>query len=244
VLDAGDMMVMYGSTIFIIMLTAERVRDPRLWYAPWLFPGEHASMSGLATSGTLTHWFREQLARELDADTAAEALAAEAASSPAGARGITVLPYFSGERTPVHDPGARGVILGLDLTHTRADLYRAVLEGIAYGTRDVLQTYASAGARIDRITAVGGGTRNAVWTQAVSDATGRPQTVRRLSIGASYGNAFLAAVGVGDVARDEIEAWNPVERTIVPDAAVRAIHDRGFATFKALYAQTRELLPR
>ena len=53
---------MYGSTIFIIQVTDRPVRDPRLWYAPWLFPGLHASMAGLATSGTLTHWFRDQLA--------------------------------------------------------------------------------------------------------------------------------------------------------------------------------------
>src|SRR5215212_6439445 len=66
VLDAGEMMLMYGSTVFIILITAERVRDPRLWYAPWLFPHQHAAMAGLATSGTLSHWFRDQLARDLD----------------------------------------------------------------------------------------------------------------------------------------------------------------------------------
>ena len=60
------MMLMYGSTIFIIAVTSARVKDGRLWYAPWLFPGQHASMAGLATSGTLTHWFRENMARELD----------------------------------------------------------------------------------------------------------------------------------------------------------------------------------
>jgi len=59
------MMMMYGSTIVIISLTDPRVRDPRLWYAPWLTPGVHAAMAGLATSGTLTHWFRDRLAREL-----------------------------------------------------------------------------------------------------------------------------------------------------------------------------------
>ncbi len=96
VVGPGDMMLMYGSTIFIIMLTDERVRDARLWYAPWLFDGQHASMSGLATSGTLTHWFHDQLARELDAETALPTLAAEAEASPPGANGLVLLPYFSG----------------------------------------------------------------------------------------------------------------------------------------------------
>src|SRR3546814_3488574 len=80
-------------------------------------------MSGLATSGTLTHWFRERFARELDPGTALEALAAEAEGSPAGANGLVVLPYFSGERTPIHDPTAKGCLFGLDLTHDRADVY-------------------------------------------------------------------------------------------------------------------------
>ena len=101
---------MYGSTMFMIALSGERVRDPRLWYAPWLFPGQHASMSGLATSGTLTHWFRDELARDLNSSDAFRALAAEAEASPPSANGLVVLPYFSGERTPIHDPDAKGVI--------------------------------------------------------------------------------------------------------------------------------------
>ena len=88
-------------------------------------------MAGLATSGTLTHWFRDQLARDADFAT----LAAEAADCPPGRAGLIVLPHFSGERTPIHDPQAKGAIFGLDLTHTRGDLYRAALEGIACATR-------------------------------------------------------------------------------------------------------------
>src|SRR4029078_750571 len=166
VLDPGDMLLMYGSTIFIIALTAARVRDPRLWSARWRFPGEHAAASGLATSGTLSHWFREQFARELDPATAVVTLAAEAEASPPGARGLVVLPYFSGERTPIHDPHARGMIFGLDLTHTRGDIYRAMFEGIACGTNHVFETYAEAGEEPRSILAAGGGARNRVWSQA------------------------------------------------------------------------------
>src|SRR3546814_13541094 len=100
VLEPGDMMVMYGSTVFIIMLTGTRVRDPRLWYAPWLFEGPHACMSGLATSGTLTHWFRERFARQLDPGTALEALAPREAGAPAGPTRLVWLPYFPAARPP------------------------------------------------------------------------------------------------------------------------------------------------
>ncbi|MBC7142022.1 MAG: carbohydrate kinase, partial [Rhodobacteraceae bacterium] len=175
--DPGDMMMMYGSTIFVIQRTDARVSDARLWYAPWLFPGEHASMAGLATSGTLTHWFRDQFARDLPAESAFATLAAEAEASPKGAKGLLVLPYFSGERTPIHDPKAKGAIFGLDLTHERGDLYRAVLEGIAHGTAHVIDTFREIGQAPERILAVGGGTKNAVWLQATSDIGRLPQVV-------------------------------------------------------------------
>jgi xylulokinase len=233
--NPGDMMVMYGSTVFVIHVTARPVRDPRLWYAPWLFPGAHASMAGLATSGTLTHWFRDQLAR--DADFAA--LAAEAAASPKGARGLLCLPYFSGERTPLHDPLARGAFFGLDLTHTRADLFRAAVEGIASGTAHILDTCREAGAVPARILAVGGGTQNAVWMQATSDLCSLPQVVCEKTLGASFGDAFLAACAAGITAPDEITRWNPVERTVQPEAV--PAYDRQYPLWKALYTQTRDI---
>ena len=171
------------------------MRDPRLWYAPWIFEGQHASMSGLATSGTLTHWFRDNFAPGLERKEGTIALAAEAEASPPGARGLVLLPYFSGERTPIHDPHAKGVLFGLNLTHTRGDIYRALLEGIAYGTNHIFETYSDAGALAARVLAVGGGTKNKVWSQATSDVSGLPQAICARTIGASYGDAFLAALG-------------------------------------------------
>ena len=164
VLDPGETMLMYGSTIFTIRVGSERIRDARLWHAPWLFAGQYASMAGLATSGTLTHWFADQLARDLSPEAAMGALAAEARASPPGANGLVFLPYFSGERTPIHDPNAKGTIFGLTLAHTRADIYRAALEGIAFATNAVFDTYIEAGAAPCRIVAVGGGLRNRIWT--------------------------------------------------------------------------------
>jgi len=244
VLHARDMMLMYGSTIFVIMITAARVRDPRLWYAPWLFPGQHASMSGLATSGTLTHWFRENLARDLDPEAAMPALAAEAEQSPPGAKGLVVLPYFSGERTPIYDPSARGVVFGLNLTHTRGDLFRAMLEGIACGTRHIVDTYFDVGQDPRAIFAVGGGTRNRVWAQATSDVTGRTQIVRQTTVGASYGDAFLAALAMGDVRPVDIATWNPTASEFVPDPANAPIYERQYAVFRELYPRTRDLMRR
>ncbi len=235
----GDMMMMYGSTIFIITLTRDRVRDGRLWYAPWLFEGQHASMAGLATSGTLTHWFRDQFARDLDPGSAFETLAAEAATSPPGANGLLALPYFSGERTPIHDPQAKGAIFGLNLTHTRGDMYRAVIEGIAYGTNHVIETYAEAGERPARVLAVGGGVKNSVWLQATSDISGLDQIVCEKTVGASYGDAFIAALAVGNATLDDLGKWNPVAETVTAKGA--EVYTRQYRLFRQLYEQTREI---
>ncbi len=235
----GDMMMMYGSTIFIIQIAAEQLRDDRLWHAPWLYPGTHAAMAGLATSGTLTHWFRNQLARDLTRDEAFAALADEAASSPPGANGLLILPYFSGERTPLHDPMAKGSVFGLNLTHTRGDIYRALLEGIANGTAHVVDTYRETGHPPKRILAVGGGVRNQVWLQATSDIGRVPQIIAEKTIGASYGNAFLAACAAGIVEPGDIDAWNPEAGRITPRDL--PVYRRQYGLFRKLYEQTRDI---
>jgi xylulokinase len=235
----GDMMMMYGSTIFIILRAGSRVSDPRIWYAPWLFEGEHASMAGLATSGTLTHWFRDRMARDLPQDTAFAALAQEAAASPPGANGLLMLPYFSGERTPIHDVHAKGALFGLNLTHTRGDIYRALIEGIAHGTRHVTDTFVSLNQAPARLLAVGGGTKNALWLQATSDITGIDQIVCEKTTGASYGDAFLAAMAVGLVERADISRWNPVAQTII--AQRNPTYDKAHALFRKLYDQTKSI---
>ncbi len=233
----GDMMMMYGSTIFIIQITDRRLSDARLWHAPWLYPGSHAAMAGLATSGTLTHWFRDQFARELPRDSAFATLTEEAMASPPGARGLLCLPYFSGERTPIHNPLARGAFFGLDLTHGRGDLYRAVLEGIASATRHITDTYSQAGAVPVRVLAVGGGTKNRPWLQATSDLTGLDQVVARVTVGASFGNAYLAAKAIGVVA--EIGDWNPAEEVV--RAVDHPVYARQYPLFRRLYEQTKDI---
>ncbi len=231
----GELMLMYGSTVFVIQVTERPVRDPRLWYAPWLWPGRHASMAGLATSGTLVRWFRDELAP----GAAWEELVDAATASPPGAHGLLCLPYFSGERTPIHDPRARGAFFGLDLTHSRGDLFRATLEGIASGTAHVLDTYREVGAAPSAVYAVGGGTRNEVWLQATSDLGGVSQLVRDRTIGASYGDAFLAALAIGTVGPDAISDWNPVVRTVEPrDVPAYA---RQYPLWRELYLRPREL---
>ena len=242
VLDPGELMLMYGSTVFTIRIGSERIRDPRLWHAPWLFAGQYASMAGLATSGTLTHWFADELARDLGPKAAMGALAAEGQASPPGANGLIFLPYFSGERTPIHDPNAKGAIIGLTLAHRRADIYRALLEGVAFATKHILDTYAEAGAPPSTIVAVGGGLRNRIWTETTSDVTGFTQTAPEIGLGAADGAPIIARHSLGDVYRTAIKQWNPAGFTIAPDRAKARLYERRYAIFRALYPRLRDIM--
>jgi xylulokinase len=196
-------------------------------------------MAGAATSGTLTHWFRDQFARDLPKDEAFATLAAEAEATPPGANGLLFLPYFSGERTPIHDPLAKGALFGLNLTHGRGDVYRAVLEGIAMGTAHVVETFRDAGAAPKRVLAVGGGTQNAVWLKATSDISGVPQIVSEKTIGASYGDAFIAAQAVGLADAGDIAQWNPAISEVIPEEV--EAYERQYPLFLKLYEQTKDI---
>jgi Sugar (pentulose and hexulose) kinases len=137
VADFGDMMLMFGSSIFFIIKTQELIPTQRFWSSNFLEAGSFAFLGGMSTSGSLTTWFRDQFALlELNEEknggvNAFTSLAEQAAHSPPGSRGLVLLPYFEGERTPLHDPWAKGLLFGLSLKHTRADIYRAILEGVA-----------------------------------------------------------------------------------------------------------------
>jgi xylulokinase len=150
-----------------------------------------------------------------------------------------MLPYFAGERTPLFDPDARGLVLGLTLRHGRGHLYRAALEGTAFGVRHNLAAMAKARGDVRRLVAVGGGARE-LWTRIVSDVTGHPQQIPRHTIGAAYGDAFLAAVGTGLARQEDIAAWNPVEHTVNPDPATSGVYEELYGLYRSLYPATRE----
>ncbi len=184
----GDLMIMYGSTTFFILVQDAPTPTRTLWTVGGAFAGQVNLAGGMSTTGSLTQWFRDTLTDGQTYDT----LFTQARDVPPGARGLLMLPYLSGERTPIYDPQARGVIAGLTLSHTRPDLFRAALEGVGFGVRHVLDTFAQLGADVRRVVAVGGGAQSDTWLQIVTDISGVPQQVPATTIGASYGNAFLA----------------------------------------------------
>jgi xylulokinase len=242
--NPGDMMIMYGSTAFFILVLTQPAPDERVWTVAGAFEGQYNLAAGMATTGSLTRWFRDELAQDLPEETAYKTLFEQAEGIPPGAGGLLILPYFSGERTPINDPHARGVIAGLTLAHTRAHLYRATLESVAYGIRHNIETFRSIGAPVKRIVAVGGGTQSRTWLQIVSDVAGIGQTVPGLTIGASYGDAFLAGLAGGILKRDDLNDWVKQGIEIEPNKASGQRYEPLYQDYLKLYSQTKEIVYR
>lgn len=253
-LRPGIVATTYGSTTTLTTFGRRPGRSAGLWVSEGITPDAACLAAGLSTSGAILSWLRREFAPDLPADDAAgqaralSTLADEAATSPAGANGLLVLPYFSGERTPFADPLARGTVVGLTLAHTRADLSRAILEGIALAVRHILDTFTAAGIPVDILRSAGGGTIHPLGLQIVSDVTGLAQEVPVEQIGASYGAAFLAARAVGLIpareagAREPVsDGWFRVASTVRPDPANVTLYTDRYDLFRRLYRDTRAI---
>lgn len=232
----GDTMVMYGSTMFFIEMLPGLVSRPPLWTTNGVEEGSYTAAAGMSTSGTLTTWL-QRLAGAVPLDL----LVAEAEATPIGADGLVLLPYFAGERTPVFDDRARGVIAGLSLHHERGHLLRAIYEGTACGTRQILELLGDLGPALS-LTAVGGGTQSRLWMQIVSDVTGLPQAVPAQRVGACYGDALLASIGGGLVA--PTTNWATVETTVEPVPQRAEAYGELYGVYTSLYPATRDLVHR
>ncbi|HEY3713747.1 MAG TPA: FGGY-family carbohydrate kinase [Jatrophihabitantaceae bacterium] len=234
--DPGDLMLIYGTTMFLVNVTAAPHTSPWLWSTVGAYDGTYSLAAGMATSGAITAWLSELTGAGYDELTTA------AAGVPVGADGLLMLPYFAGERTPLFDPDARGVVAGLTLRHTRGHLYRAALEATAFGVRHNLSAMRDAGGAQTRLVAVGGGTTSGLWTQIVSDVIGRPQELPAHTVGAAYGDAFLAALATGQAVPSDIASWNPIATVIEPDPSAGTVYDELYARYRELYGATADIV--
>ncbi|MDV3129185.1 FGGY-family carbohydrate kinase [Mycobacterium sp. 21AC1] len=232
----GDLMLMYGSTMFLVQIINEYHSDPVLWTTAGVERGTRALAAGTSTAGSLIGWLQT-----VTGGASFDELMTEAREVPPGSEGLLILPYLAGERTPVFDAQARGVVAGLTLRHGRGHLFRAAYEGISFGIRQILERFGDAHTAT-RTVAVGGGLRSPIWAQALSDITGRPQLVPEQAIGASYGDALLAAIGTGLVPADT--DWARIDREITPDPRHRGLYDDLYATWLELYPATKDQVHR
>uniref|UniRef100_A0A942T6Z2 Sugar kinase n=1 Tax=Neobacillus citreus TaxID=2833578 RepID=A0A942T6Z2_9BACI len=233
--EPGRMFLQYGTTMFMIVPTAQPVAVPGMWTTVGTHPGQPSVAGGTATSGAITEWLR----RLVDGEWST--MLEEARCAGIGANGLLMLPYFAGERTPIADPDARGVIAGLTVRHTRGDLYRATLEATAYAVRHNVEVLRDAGVEVRGLVGAGGGLLGRLWPSIVTDVTGLPQTIPSVTIGASYGSALLAAGLVEDV---DARSWNPPSTVLEPDPEAHAAYEPGYRDYRELYEATKHVVHR
>ena len=184
-------------------------------------------------AGLSLQWFRNQLAP----GAAYDALTAEAAQSPAGAQGLFWLPYLMGERTPHLDALARGGWIGLTNKHTRADLIRAVIEGVSYSQRDCLDIIEGLGVAVNSVRASGGGAQSPFWRQLLASILNKRVVTLETQEGSAYGAALLALAGSGEYASTQEVCRAAIRETdsVSPRAADAAFYEKGHKVYQSLY---------
>ena len=238
--NEGDLLVKLGGAGDILCCVDGAEVDPRLFLDYHVIPGKFLVNGCMASSGSLIRWFRDQFAPGLDYSD----LDNQAAGLPAGSDGLVLLPYFLGEKTPLNDPWARGTLVGLNLSHTRAHVYRAVLEGIAYGFKHHLVALAEHGHIAKRARVTNGGARSRLWRQVTADVLGVPLEEIAHHPGSSLGAAFIAGRGVG-IFKDwrEIESFIHIEAVTEPDMDNYALYQRLFKIYRQVYENLKTTYP-
>jgi ribulose kinase len=230
----GQVALITGSSHLQLAVTAQPIHARGLWgsYADIVCKGRHMLEGGQNATGSMIAWLR-RLIGDADLDT----LNREAAQIAPGSDGLVVLDHFQGNRTPHTDAASRGALAGLSLSHTRAHVFRAMMEGIAYGTRTILDTMAAAGVHAREMTVGGGASRSPLWLQIHADTAGVPVKVTGFADAPMLGCAILAAVGAGDF--DDVDAaaaaMVKVDRVIEPDAANVARYAEHVDRYARLY---------
>ncbi len=246
VLAPGDVLLKFGGSVDVLIASDTVAPDPRMYLDYHLVPGLYVPNGCMATGGSGLNWFaatfaggeREAAAREgLTLHQHLDRLAAEV---PPGAEGVHVLPYFLGEKTPIHDPAIRGAFCGLTLASGLPHLWRALLEAYAYAIRHHVEVLNDMGHATTHYLVSDGGSNSTVWMQIVADVLQVP--LQRLTghPGSCLGAAWTAAVGSGLA-----ESWAGVSGfislrdRIEPQACNQAIYEEGYQAFRSLYRQLR-----
>jgi xylulokinase len=227
----GIVAITHGSSTTLTAFADAPGRARGLWVTEGLDAERPWIGASVTATGALLRWAAGILAPRLDPVDAERVLEREAAESPPGANGLLVVPSFAGERSG-DEPSAGGIVAGLTLAHGRGDISRALLEGIAFAVRGLLDDYAAAGLSVDALRATGGGTANALALQIISDVTGRSQDVAAAPAGAALGAARLAVQAVG-LAPQAVD-WFTADRRVEPDGRVTAMYDERYQAFQRL----------
>ncbi len=237
----GQLALITGSSHLQFGVTEAPLNAPGVWgaYADIVYPGRYIVEGGQTSTGSIINWLG-RLTGGLDfAELNAKATALEP-----GCDGLIVQDHFQGNRTPYTDPLSRGAILGLTLAHEKHHIFRAIMEGIGFGTRAILDAFRRAGYSSDEMTVGGGASASDLWMQIHADTSGLPIRIPASPDAPSTGSAVLAAHGAGHFASiDEgIAAMVRPGRTLEPDPKNVARYEEIYQRYLRLYPAAKGVL--
>lgn len=250
--NAGDTHIYWGTSGWVITVTEKQMVDVTAMIAAIVGAqsGKFNYFAEMETAGKCLEWAKKHLAEdELQLYNNAgggdtyDHLTRAAAQVSAGSGGLLFTPWLHGNRCPFEDPGATGMFFGLKLETTKAEMIRAVLEGVCYHLRWMLESQDKMLRTSDSIRFVGGGARSPVICQILADVTGRRiETVDSPQNVGSVGAAAVMAVGMGIIpSLESVQSFIPVTRTYEPNLENRAVYDRCYAAFRKLYQSNRKI---
>jgi xylulokinase len=229
----GPVSVVLGTSGVVFAVLPAYAPDPqaRVHVFCHAVPATWHAMGVMLSAAGSAAWLQRVLGADLGT------LDAEAGSWEPGCEGLLFAPYLAGERTPYADPDARGAFTGLSVRHDRGAVWRAMLEGVAFGLRDSLELLRDLGARPDVGRISGGGARSPLWVKIVASVLGLPLEQTESEEGSAYGAAMLAGVraGVFADAHDAVARCVRARERIEPDPAWAAAYDEAYARYRALY---------
>jgi xylulokinase len=236
----GDAVDTGGTSGGIGIYTDRPVHVERAFLAPAPLPGLWVVGGAMAALGASVTWVRTTL---LDGRWTRNELYAAAAAVEPGAGGLVFLPYLAGERAPIFDERARGVLFGLTLAHGPGEIARAALEGAAYAVRHVSEPLGDAGAPVRELRPAGKAIPGDAWARIKADVLGVPVAIPAVGETAVLGAAILAAVGVGAFGTlgEGVAAMTSVARRLEPDPAAHARYDELYGVYRGLYPALRPL---
>lgn len=240
IVDEGDLLIKFGGAGDILYCTEELKTSPKLFFDYHDVPGRYLLNGCMAASGSLVKWFTKDVLRS-DDPAILKKLDIEAAKLPAASEGIIVLPYFLGEKTPLFDPVARGVIYGLTLSHGYAHIFRAILESVVYGFRHHIDVLTDMGYTPRQIIATDGGAKSPLWCQISADILGAPVRAFPSHPGSALGVAYVAAMSAG-----MFDSWSDINLFLTdyklyePDMQAHEIYNKAYEVYRLLYTQLQE----
>jgi ribulokinase len=245
----GRVNMVAGTSIVHLVLSPHEVRSPSIWgpYPDAILPGSWLVEGGQVSAGSVLRWLVHEVFGEgQDPAACHERLMAEAQGLPIGSDGLSVCDFWQGNRTPYRDARLRGSFVGLSLHHTRAHMYRAIVEAIACGSRNALQAFSDAGVPLSDLVVSGGIRGNPLWLQATADVCGRPLQIMREPNASLLGAAVAAASGAGHYAdlREASAAMSHVESVVEPDPSAAAASDELFGQYLRTVEATAGIVTR